>query len=78
MKYLALIICCTFLITAVSCKKEYTCCYKDSTGATLGSGAFGCVTAKMSKSEKETTEDAGADAIALCGSLCDGWTFECE
>ena len=77
MKYLALFVCCFFLIISVSCKKDYTCCYKDSSGVTQG-GTYPCVTVKMSKSEKNDTEDAANAVLADCGTPCDGWTFECE
>ncbi|MFT5336641.1 MAG: hypothetical protein ACI9YL_000638 [Luteibaculaceae bacterium] len=77
MKKVIILAAAVFALGLVSCKKEYTCCYKDSSGAeqsTLG----GCSTSEMSKSDMEDVEKAGNDAITSCGSSCDGWKYECE
>lgn len=78
MKYLALIVCCFFLIISVSCKKDYTCCYKDSSGANIGTTGFGCVTVKMSKKDKDDLVDTAQTALTARGAACDGWTYDCE
>jgi hypothetical protein len=60
----------------VSCKKEYTCCYYDADGKKLESGSGGiCATAKMSKSDMETTEKNMDAAAKMIDSK---WSAKCE
>ena len=61
-----------FVAAFTSCKKDYECCYYDN-GVKVTSLGFGCITAKMSKKEKEDLESTGTSAALLLG-----WTYECK
>ena len=76
-KVLGIVAIALFAFSFASCKKDYECCFYDN-GVKLGTAPYSCATVKMSKKEKDDTESAGASTIALCGTACSGWTYECK
>lgn len=72
-KLFGLILVVGILVAFSSCKKEYTCCYYDATGAEVSFNGAGCVTEKMSKSDMQDLEDSMNSAATLVG-----WSAKCE
>lgn len=62
-----------FALTFTACKKEYTCCYYDSTGTKISIAGYGCVTQKMKKKDMQQLEDDMNSAATLLG-----WSARCE
>lgn len=71
-KVLTILTVVAFMAAFTSCKKDYECCYYDN-GVKVSSFGFVCVTAKMSKKEKDDFESAASSGASLLG-----WTFECK